>query len=80
MFKKVTGAAHAHVFHHHVRAAKDNFEGNGFNTSVAQYRLKVNEFADLTTSELLLEEFRIFAPCRWTPDPEVNSRWPPVGS
>ena len=43
MFKKVTGAAHVHVFHHHARAAKDNSDGNGFNTSVAQYRLKVNE-------------------------------------
>ena len=29
-----------------IRAAKDNSDGNGSNTSVTQYRLKVNEFAD----------------------------------
>ena len=29
MFRKVTGAAHAHVFHHQLRAAKDNADGNG---------------------------------------------------
>ena len=32
MFKKVTGAAHVHVFHHPLRAAKDNADGDGFNT------------------------------------------------
>ena len=37
MFKKVTGAAHVHVFHHQLRAAKDNSDGNGFNTSVTQH-------------------------------------------
>ena len=37
MFKKVTGAAHAHVFRHRLRAAKDNADGNGFNTSVQAY-------------------------------------------
>ena len=27
-----------------------------------------------------LEEFLILPTCRWTPDPEVNSLWPPAGS
>ena len=39
MFKKVTGAAHVHVFHHRLRAAKDNADGNGFKTSVQPYAM-----------------------------------------
>ena len=39
MFKKVTGAAHAHVFRHRLRAVKDNADGNGFNTSVQPYAM-----------------------------------------
>ena len=42
MFKKVTGAVHAHVFHHQLRAAKDNADGNGFNTSVQPYAVAVH--------------------------------------
>ena len=42
MFKKVTGAAHAHVFHHQLRAAKDNAGGNGFNSSVQPYAMAVH--------------------------------------
>ena len=39
MFKEVTGAAHAHVFRHRLRAVKDNADGNGFNTSVQPYAI-----------------------------------------
>ena len=35
MFKRVTGAAHAHVFHHLLRADRHNADGNGFNISPA---------------------------------------------
>ena len=42
MFKKVTGAAHVHVCHHRLRAAKDNVDGNGFNTSVQLYAMAVH--------------------------------------
>ena len=42
MFRKVTGAAHVHVFHHQLRAAKDNADGNGFNTSVQPYAMAVH--------------------------------------
>ena len=35
MFKRVTGAAHAHVFHHQLRADRRNAHDNGFNTSPA---------------------------------------------
>ena len=42
MSKKVTGAAHVHVFHHQLRAAKDNSDGNGFNTSVQPHVMAVH--------------------------------------
>ena len=42
IFKKVTGAAHVHVFHHQLRATKDNADGNGFNTSVQPYAMPVH--------------------------------------
>ena len=35
MFKRVIGAAHAHVFHHQLRTDRHNAGGNGFNTSPA---------------------------------------------
>ena len=42
MFKKVTGAAHAHVFHHQLRAVEDNADDNGFNSSVQPYAVAVH--------------------------------------
>ena len=42
MFRKVTGAAHVHVFRRQLRAAKDNADGNGFNTSVQPYAMAVH--------------------------------------
>ena len=42
MFKKVTGAAHVHVFHHQLRAVEDNADGNGFNASVQPYIMAVH--------------------------------------
>ena len=42
MFRKVTGAAHIHVFHHQLRAAEDNADGNGFNTLVQLYAMAVH--------------------------------------
>ena len=42
VFKKVTGAVHVHVFHHQLRDAKDNADGNGFNTSVQPYVVAVH--------------------------------------
>ena len=39
MFRKVTRAAHIHVFHRQLRAAEDNADGNGFNTSVQPYAI-----------------------------------------
>ena len=41
-FKKVTGAAHIHVFHHRLCVAKDNADGNGFNTSVQPYAMAIH--------------------------------------
>ena len=42
MFKKVTGAVHVHVFHHQLRAATNNADGNGFNTSVQPCAMAVH--------------------------------------
>ena len=42
MFKKVTGAVHAHVFHHQLRAVEDNADDNGFNSSVQPYAVAVH--------------------------------------
>ena len=42
MFKKVTGAAHAHVFYHQLRAVEDNADDNGFNSSVQPYAVAVH--------------------------------------
>ena len=42
MIKKVTGAVHVHVFHHQLRDAKANANGNGFNTSVQPYVVAVH--------------------------------------
>ena len=35
MFKRITSEAHAHVFHHQLRADRHNADGNGFNISPA---------------------------------------------
>ena len=51
MFKKVTGAAHIHVFHHHLRDATDNADGNGFNTSVQPYAMAVHSDSSRHTAE-----------------------------
>jgi len=58
MFKKVTGAAHVHVFHHQLRAAKDNSDGNGFNTSVQPYAMRVHSDSSRHAAE---EAFLRFA-------------------
>ena len=58
MFKKVTGAAHVHVFHHRLRAAKDNADGNGFNTSVQPYAIGVHRDSSRHAAE---EAFLRFA-------------------
>ena len=42
MFKKVTGAAHAHVSHHQLRAVEYNADDNGFNSSVQLYAVAVH--------------------------------------
>ena len=42
MFKKVTGAAHAHVFHHQLRAVEDNADAKGLNSSVQPYSVAVH--------------------------------------
>ena len=42
MFRKVTGAAHVHVLYLQSCAAKDNADGNGFNTSVQSYAMAVH--------------------------------------
>ena len=50
-FKKVTGAAHAHVFHHQLRAVKDNADGNGFNTSVRPYAIGIHSDSSRRAAE-----------------------------
>ena len=58
MFKKVTGAAHVHVFHHQLCATKDNADGNGFNTSVQPYAMAVHSDSSRHAAE---EAFLRFA-------------------
>ena len=58
MFKKVTGAAHVHVFHHQLRATKDNADGNGFNTSVQPYAMAIHSDSSQHAAE---EAFLRFA-------------------
>ena len=58
MFKKVTGAAHVHVSHHQLRDAKDNADGNGFNTSVQPYAMAVHSDSSRYAAE---EAFLRFA-------------------
>ena len=58
MFKKVTGAAHVHVFHHQLRATKDNADGNGFNTSVQPYAMAIHSDSSQHAAE---EPFLRFA-------------------
>ena len=61
MFRKVTGAAHIHVFHYQLRAAKDNADGNGFNTSVQLYAMAVHSNSSRHVAE---EAFLRFAGVR----------------
>ena len=58
MFKKVTGAAHVHVFHHQLRAVEDNADGNGFNSSVQPYAVAVHSDSSWHAAE---EAFLRFA-------------------
>ena len=54
MFKKVTGAAHVHIFHHQLRAVEDNADGNGFNTSVQPYAIGVHSDSSWRAAEAFL--------------------------
>ena len=54
MIKKVTGAVHANVFHHQLRDAKDNADGNGFNTSVQPYAVAVHSNSSRYAEEVFL--------------------------
>ena len=58
MIKKVTGAVHVHVFHHQLRDAKGNADGNGFNTSVQPYAVAVHSDSSQHAAE---EAFLRFA-------------------
>ena len=58
MFKKVTGAAHVHVFHHQLHAVEDNADGNGFSTSVQPYAMTVHSDSSRHAAE---EAFLRFA-------------------
>ena len=58
MFKKVTGAAHAHVFHYQLRAVEDNADGNGFNSSVQPYAVAGHSDSSWHAAE---EAFLLFA-------------------
>jgi hypothetical protein len=57
MFKRVTGAAHVHVFHHQVRAARDNSDGNGFNTTVQPYAHAVHSDSSRHAAEAAFLRF-----------------------
>ena len=57
MFKRVTGAAHVHVFHHQLRAARHNADGNGFNTSVQPYALGVHSDSSRHAAETAFLRF-----------------------
>ena len=58
MIKNVTGAEHVHVFHHQLRDAKDNADGNGFNTSVQPFVVAVHSNSSWYAAE---EAFLRFA-------------------
>merc|ERR1712137_948615 len=58
VFKKATGAAHVHVFHHQVRSAeKNNADGNGFNTSVQPYAHGIHSDSSSHSAEQLFLSF-----------------------
>ena len=57
MLKKVTGAVHVHVFHHQLRDAKDNADGNGFNTSVQPYVVAVHSNSSRYAAEEVFLRF-----------------------
>ena len=58
MFKKVTGASHVHIFLRQLRAAKDNADGNGLNSSVQPYAMVVHSDSSQHAAE---EAFLRFA-------------------
>ena len=57
MIKKVTGAVHVHVFHHQLRDAQDNADGNGFNTSVQPYVVAVHSNSSRYAAEEVFLRF-----------------------
>ena len=57
MIKKVTGAVHVHVFHHQVRDAGDNADGNGLNTSVQPYVVAVHNNSSRYAAEEVFLRF-----------------------
>ena len=78
MFRKVTGAAHIHVFHHQLRAAKDNADGNGFNTSVQLYAMAVHSNSSRHAAEETFLRFAGYAAknktFEWSPNPRPGTR------
>ena len=54
MIKKVTGEVHIHVFHQQLRDAKDNADGNRFNTSVQPYVVAVHNSSRYPAEEVFL--------------------------
>ena len=57
MIKKVTGAVHVHVFHHQLRDARNNADGNGLNTSVQPYVVAVHRNSSRYAAEEVFLRF-----------------------
>ena len=57
MIKKVTGVVHIHVFHHQLRDAEDNADGNGFNTLVQPYVVTVHNNSSRYAAEEVFLRF-----------------------
>ena len=57
MIKKVTRAVHVHIFHHQLRDAKDNADGDGFNTSVQPYVVAVHSNSSRYAAEEVFLRF-----------------------
>lgn len=58
LFKKATGAAYVHVFHHQVRcASKNNADGNGFNTTVQPYAYSIHSDSSAHSAEDLFRRY-----------------------
>ena len=55
--KKVTGAVHVHVFHHQLRDARDNADGDGLNTSVQPYVAAVHSNSSRYAAEEVFLRF-----------------------